>query len=171
LRKRGQTGKGEERWGGWRSLGAAGSGIARKALGGKGRAFAAFITDWPAIVGQEEARHCQPLALRFPDPGLRRDAVLTLKVDSAAWSTELSHRQAQLLERINGYFGYPAVASLRFKTGPLPRLQEEAPAPGTRERPLSKAEEERLEALLAAVENPGLRRSLERLGRRLFSRR
>lgn len=159
----------ERRGGGWRSLGAAGAGIARRALGRKGRAFAAFVTDWPSIVGEETAAHCLPLSLRFPEHDSRRDAVLTLKVDSGAWAAELSHGKRLLLERINGYFGYSAVAEVRFKSGPLPRHDEPPPEPAP-QRPLTAAEEARLAAMLEKVETPELRRSLERLGRRLLAR-
>lgn len=169
----------KRRGGGWRSLGTAGAGIARKALGSKGRAFAAFLTDWPSIVGDDTARHCLPVSLRFPERDLRRDAVLTLRVDSGAWAAELSHSQDFLLERINGYFGYGAVAKLRLQTGPLPGQSpkitgDEKPNPWgavKATRPLTPAEEKKLEALLSKVENPELRASLERLGRQLLIRR
>ncbi|MBB3065953.1 DUF721 domain-containing protein [Limibacillus halophilus] len=177
--KFGNSGLSKRRGGGWRSLGAAGAGIARKALGSKGRAFAAFLTDWPSIVGEETARHCLPVSLRFPDREIRRDAVLTLRVESGAWAAELSHSQDVVLERINGYFGYGAVAKLRLQTGPLPGQRSKSEGRGNPDpwekakasRPLTPVEEQKLQALLSEVENPELRASLERLGRQLLARR
>lgn len=160
----------ETRRGGARPLSSLVQPLAKKALGKKGRAFAAFLADWPAVVGEETARHCLPQKLTFPDRQERRDGKLTLRVSSQAWATELQHQERQLLEKINVYFGYSAVASLRFTSGPLP----EKPGGGARRpalRPLTGEEERALEERLAAISDPELKEALRRLGQRVLARK
>ena len=60
-----------------------------------------------------------PLKLAFPR-GERRDGTLILRV-RGSFAIELQHMAPQLLERINGYLGYGAVARLKFEQGRLPR--------------------------------------------------
>ena len=69
------------------------------------------------------------------------------------------------MERINGYFGYGAIARLRlqqvpYRPGSEPEQPGPAPAPGAETSP-------ELAARLEAVEDPELRAALGRLGRAL----
>ena len=161
----------ETRRGGMRPLGGLVQPLAKKALGKKGRAFAAFLADWPAVVGEETAAHCLPQKLGFPDRERRREGTLTLRVANQAWATELEHRAPQLLEKINVYFGYTAVARLRFTSGPLPQrpgAAGKAQPPKTRE---PRAEElAALDGRLASIEDPELRAAMRRLGERVLGR-
>jgi hypothetical protein len=51
-----------------------------------------------------------------------------LKVDGPR-AIELQHRSEQILERVNMYFGYRAIAQLRFLQAPLPKPKTQAPTP------------------------------------------
>ena len=82
--------------------------IAAPALRKRGFAQARLITEWPAIVGDMLARETVPQKLVFPR-GSRGDGVLHLRV-SSGFALELQHIAPQLIERINGFFGYGAVA-------------------------------------------------------------
>ena len=113
-----------------------------------------------AIVGEEVARHAKPLRLTFPK-GERRDGSLVLRVRSA-FAVELQHMAPQLLERINGYLGYGAVARLKFEQGRLPRPR---PAALLAPQGLDPAEEKKLARDLGRIEDPELRQALEGLGR------
>ncbi|MEC7656037.1 MAG: DciA family protein, partial [Pseudomonadota bacterium] len=53
--------------------------LTRKALGKRGLAEANLLTDWPTIIGAEQAKVCQPDKLTFPR-GERRDGTLHLRV-------------------------------------------------------------------------------------------
>jgi hypothetical protein len=65
-----------------------------------------------------------------------------------------------LIERINAFFGYGAVARLAFTQGP-PVTAAAAPAPL---RQLSAEEQRAIEARVAGVADPDLRAALARLG-------
>ncbi len=131
-----------------------------KPMGRRGFAEGGLIAEWPAIVGEEIARHAAPLKLGFPR-GERREATLTLRA-SGAFATELQHLAPQLIERINGYLGYGAVARLRIEQGRLPprrRTGNLEPAP------LSAGEKSRLESDLEPIADADLKRALAALGR------
>ena len=79
----------------------------------KARGFtqAAVITQWPAIVGESWARDCAPQKLVFPR-GERSGATLHIRTPGSV-AIELQHVEPVLIERINRYFGFRAVARRR----------------------------------------------------------
>ena len=83
----------------------------------RGFAAAAVLADWPLIVGERLSRRCQPIRLSFPH-GQRSRGTLLLHASVSA-AVELSHSERQVLERINGHFGFVAVARLRIVQAPL----------------------------------------------------
>jgi hypothetical protein len=137
--------------------------VTRPAFGRHGFAGGALVVDWPAIVGSAVASHTLPVRVRFP-PKERADGTLVVKVDSGAFALEVQHLEPLILERINGYFGWKAVARLKLAQGPLP----EPPRRAKPSAPLKEAGPA-LKASLSGVEDPDLRAALERLGRRLTS--
>ena len=90
----------------------------------RGLAEARVLTDWPSIVGEVLAARCQPVKLTGGSRG--HGGILHIHVAGSA-ALELQHSEPQLLERINSYFGYPAVARLRLIRAPL-ALPRRAPA-------------------------------------------
>src|SRR6185437_15606708 len=130
-------------------------GLIGKPLGRRGFGEGGLIKDWAAVVGEEVARHAKPLKLAFPR-GERRNGTLILRVRSA-FAVELQHMAPQLLERINGYLGYGAVARLKFEQGRLPR-----PRPPALLAPqlLEPTEEKKLAREVGQIEDPELRQAL-----------
>lgn len=148
-----------------------------------GFSAAALITDWDTIIGSDIAQYTMPERLKWPkrvdlsaevaeeDRG-RPGATLILAV-IAGRALDIQYKAAQLIDRINSYFGYRAVANLRIMQVPhikpptavaIPPLTPVAP-PVT-----AKPREE-----LAQIAEPGLRAALERmaegLGQRMATRR
>jgi hypothetical protein len=82
-----------------------------------------LVTDWPAVVGEEFAAVTTPERLLWPRRDRRTDAdvgchrrtgaTLVLRV-TPAQALEIQYATRQLIERINAYFGYCAVATLRI---------------------------------------------------------
>ncbi len=153
---------------GLRALGATVAKVASAALGKRGFAEAGVITDWPEIVGPQLAAHSSPVRLAFPR-GRRAEGTLHIRV-AGAFAVELQHLEPLVVERINRYFGYRAVARLAMVQGPLP---ERAPRRRHKAeiRRLSDEEERALAERLAAVPEAGLRQALRRLGRAVIGRR
>ncbi|ARJ66845.1 hypothetical protein WV31_14770 [Magnetospirillum sp. ME-1] len=135
--------------------------VTRPVFGRHGFAGGTLVVDWPAIVGSAVASHTLPLGIKFP-PKERTEGTLTVKVDSGAFALEMQHLEPLILERINGYFGWKAVARLKLRQGPLPDVARPPPA-----RPAAPSAPPPALERLAQVEDPELREVLERLGRRL----
>lgn len=140
--------------------------LTTKALQKYGFSTAGLILDWPSIVGSELARYTSPERLKWPRatepdeddvspaPARRAGAVLVLRVEPAK-ALDVQYRTRQIVERINTYFGYAAVAQLRIVQAPMPS----APA-----KPAPKRTIEPLTQEVAGVSDPGLRDALARLG-------
>lgn len=103
--------------------------LTRKAFEKYGFAAATLLTDWSRIVGPDIARYTQPDRIKWPkgvaaygelEAGAegRPGATLMLKVDPAR-AMDVEYRRAQLIERINGYFGYRAIVDIRIVQAPL----------------------------------------------------
>ncbi len=141
--------------------------VTKKLFGKRGFAEGGLAADWPGIVGAELAARCRPGKLAFARAAERREGTLTLRVE-APFATEVQHLAPQIMERINGYFGYRAVARLRLKQvaytarpatlGPASQSTKPEPAPEISPE---------LAARLDTVEDPELRAALGRLGRAL----
>jgi hypothetical protein len=133
--------------------------ITQVAIGSRGFAEAGLITHWPEIIGAELARGCQPDMLRFPK-GERHDGTLTLRCIGAL-ALEIQHQTPILIDRINGFFGYRAVARLRLIQGTLRRR----PARAAAKLPaLAPAEQAATEATVAALPDSEVKDALRRLG-------
>jgi hypothetical protein len=130
--------------------------LTRRALGKYGFSYAGLITDWEAIVGAELARNCQPEKISFPS-NKRDSGVLRLRAASGA-ALEIQHLEPQILDRINSYFGYRAVARLQLTNGPVRR----AAAASRSDAAAKPAPNDNVTTV--GVSDPKLRSALERLG-------
>jgi len=157
----------KRRAGGLRAIATALPQVTGKALGKLKPAEAALLADWAAIVGAEVAAWARPRRLRFPRKEERREGTLVLVVDPA-FALDLQHRQDQLLNRINGFFGYRAVARLRMEQGALPAPRQDATEQPP--RALAPVRAARLAAQVEAIEDEALRQALLRLGRAIAAR-
>jgi hypothetical protein len=84
--------------------------------------------DWAEIMGAELAAVCQLHSVsRGGGVGDGKALNLTLLVEPS-FALELSYQLPQLQQRVNAYFGYPAVATIRLKQQPLVREQPRSPA-------------------------------------------
>ena len=128
----------------------------------RGLAEAKLPSEWPTIVGPALAARCHPMRLsrRTDRPG----GILLLHVAGAA-ALELQHSEPQILERINGFFGFDAVSGLRLIQAPLPRSSPRPVAPV--KRSVSDAQEIELAQAVRDIRDPDLRAALQGLGRTL----
>lgn len=126
------------------------------------------VTRWPEIVGEIHARVCAPEAIRFP-PGEKSDGILELVVTPAS-APLIQHVIPEIMERVNRFFGYRAVARVKLRQGAVkpPRYtgagRETAKAP-----PSLKPIPMELGAGLRDIGDPELRAVLESLARGLGS--
>ena len=141
--------------------------ITKPLFGRRGFAEGAVIGDWPSVVGAELAEHTSPERIVFRS-GARREGTLHLRVDGGGHAIEVQHLEPQIVERINGFFGYRAVACLKLIQGPLPPRKTLSPA---KFRPLRESQEKDLKERLADIDDDGLKSALEGLGRAVLASR
>ncbi len=151
------------------AVGAYVPGIARKVFEAHGFSSASILSDWPEIIGAEFAAITAPERIVWQRGGNNPDfdeesqtrtashkrsgATLVLRVEGPR-SLEIQHITPQLLERINIYFGYRAVAGLRSIQGPGMR-ETLRPAPVKEIKKIELDEEIKDEKLRAALEKLG----------------
>ena len=80
----------------------------------RGLARAELISWWPEIVGAAYAGRTAPERIRWPRDG--KAATLIVRCDPSL-ALQFSYETDRVRERLNGYFGYPAVGSVRIVQG------------------------------------------------------
>lgn len=122
-----------------------------------------LLESWPEIVGAEAAEVTQLLKIIWP----RRKAAgemfepATLVVACEGFSAvKLQHESSQLIQRINGFFGYCAIARLKIEQKPVRPAQPPVPDKGD----IDDRQKDRLEQITVEISDKALRGSLYRLG-------
>jgi hypothetical protein len=106
--------------------------ITAKAFECYGFHTAEIMTQWAAIAGAELAAMAQPARIKWPrggaaaDDGKLEPAALILNVDPAR-ALEIEYRAHEIADRINRYFGYRAIGTVKVVQVPL----KAAPQPGS----------------------------------------
>jgi hypothetical protein len=77
-----------------------------------------IVSRWAEIVGERYAKVSSPESIRFP-AGKKAGGVLTLMVDGAH-APLIQHLTPMIVERVNRFFGYPAINRIVFRQGKLP---------------------------------------------------
>jgi len=120
------------------------------------------VTRWPEIVGTKHARVCMPEAIRFP-PGEKSGGILELVV-VPAHAPLISHVIPEIIERVNRFFGYSAVARVKLRQGAVkPPVEDRRPAAPPSLKPIPME----LGDSLRDIGDPELRAVLESLARSL----
>ncbi len=128
--------------------------VGRAAFRRFGFVQSAVVSRWPEIVGQRYAAVSTPESIRFPR-GEKTAGLLTLVVEGAH-ATMMQHIAPTLIERVNRFFGYEAVARVTIRQGAArPRVVAKPKLP-----PPPAAE---LGDSLRAIGDPELRAVLESL--------
>lgn len=126
-----------------------------------GLATSQLITRWRDIAGEELSAVTRVLRINWPrqrnDNGVmqnaRSGATLVLQVESA-YALDAQHAAPQILERVNALYGWPAIAKLSLRQGPV--MQDRMPEVKTR-RPGDSS------GTVAGIKDDDLRAALARL--------
>jgi hypothetical protein len=139
--------------------------IGRAAFRRFGFVQSSVVTRWPEIVGARHAQVCSPESIRFP-PGEKRDGILQLVV-VPAHAPLIQHVIPEIMERVNRFFGYKAVARVKLRQGVVKPSPAEAGRPKESGPPLLKPIPMELGDSLRDIGDPELRTVLESLARSL----
>ncbi|SFF74804.1 hypothetical protein SAMN05518801_101204 [Novosphingobium sp. CF614] len=136
--------------------------IGRTAFRRFGFVQSSVVSRWPEIVGARHARVCSPESIRFP-PGEKSGGILQLVV-VPAHAPIIQHVIPEIIERVNRFFGYNAVAKAKIRQGEVkapPASKPQAVVPALRPVPLELGDS------LRDIGDPELRAVLESLARSL----
>jgi hypothetical protein len=138
--------------------------IGRSAFRRFGFIQSSVVTRWPEIVGPKHARVCAPESIRFP-PGEKSEGILQLVV-VPAHAPLIQHVIPEIMERVNRFFGYKAVAKVKLRQGEVKPPSAEAPPtapPSLKPIPMELGDS------LRDIGDPELRAVLESLARSMGS--
>jgi hypothetical protein len=120
-----------------------------------------IVSRWGEIVGERYAKVSSPESIRFP-AGKKASGVLTLLVEGAH-APLVQHLSPMIIERVNRFFGYPAINRIVFRQGKLPS------PPARPQRPEPRPVPKDLGEGLREIADPELRACLESLASRIAS--
>lgn len=134
----------------------------------KGFIDAKIIANWKIIAGEEISKLCSPVKVSFT-PNQKRNGTLYISIKSPAFSLEVQANQPRIIDKINSYFGYEAIAQIRIVI--KNKKDNFAQNDNSIHKPkLKKSAESKFEKSLEKTsENEELHTALERLKNAMFS--
>jgi len=117
-----------------------------------------LLKDWAVIVGNNYAKTVLPEKVIFPKEK-NTDGTLYVTVESSGVACLFEHAKGDIIHRINSYYGYAAISSIRIKTSHHYQLSQVK-----KQRALSSEEKETVNGHLIHVEDEELKDILSRLG-------
>lgn len=122
----------------------------------------ALINAWPEIVGEELAATSMPSKVQWKrriseddefEPG-------TLQVAAEGMAAlHLQHQTSQIIDRVNSFMGYKAIARIRLVQKPV-----ETKKPKKRQRPMTEGQKRKVEKLTNTIDDDDLKASMKRFG-------
>lgn len=141
--------------------------LARPLLGQHGFTQVELIAHWSDIMGQELALGVKPVRLTFPAKD-RMNGTLYVRSAGGAFALLLEHQKGRIVERVNTYFGYPAISNLKIEQGGVRFQHEQEPEP---EWPLSEEELMPLLEKVNTISDESLRQKTLEIGIKLLQHR
>ena len=129
-----------------------------------------LIAAWPDLVGEEFRETTLPEKIDWPrrinetDPFKPATLVIACESSSALF---FQHELGVVLERINVFFGFEAIARIRIVQKPVLKPRQDTAVPVTSN---SKDDLARLSAILDEISDPELKQTLEKLGLGVLSK-
>ena len=147
--------------------------LTKDIFGKKNLLFGKMLAQWAQIAGPEIAAIALPLDLKFQrkaekEKGGSAQAVLHLAVKPAS-ALELSYQKNLLIERLNVFFGYPAIKDIKIIQN-SEIMDKEKPAK-LKTKPLTLQQQQNIEQITANIADNDLQTALKNLGKAIASRR
>lgn len=134
--------------------------ITKPILGKHGFIEIDILSSWDEIVGQDLAKGILPERISF-SANSRVNGTLYVKASGGAFAMLFEHQKSRVLERINTYFGYPALSQIKIKQGAL-KLKS---TPTTPSQHLTPDQEQDLQNKLRSISDPDLHDRLYSIGK------
>ena len=146
-------------------------GLTKEIYGSKNMLFGKMLAAWGEIAGADIATRALPLDLKFQRAreGTKGagQAILHLAVRPAD-ALEMSYQKTLLIERLNVFFGYSAIKDIKFiQNSEIMNKKKQAIA---KNRPVTAQEEQKIDTLVAGIQENDLQTALKNLGKAIASR-
>lgn len=145
--------------------------VTEPALGKKGMLYAKLIAQWTGVIGPDKARLATPIRISFDkdqtDKGKYTGGTLVLATTSAH-ATVIQHDAALWLDKINLFFGYPALAHIKLIHSAGDLRDQEKRIRRDREPRLSSETRNHIQSLVETVDDEDLKKALQKLGESLY---
>lgn len=144
--------------------------LAKQLLGKQGLLLVDLLADWQHIIGETMARFVLPQRLIFAK-GARDNGTLELLTSNGAIALEVQQMSPQIIEKVNVYFGYAAVAKLKIVQNSAPEIFPVAKntSENVKKNLVSTSEEIYITNIIKDINDENLRHCLEKLGRYVLS--
>jgi hypothetical protein len=142
--------------------------LTKAAFAKHGFASADLLSHWPEIVGADNAAFCTPERIIWPrsnasvtpaDKHLEKPAGTLILNAAAGRALDVQYKTEHLLECINGYLGYHAIAKIKVHANTAPQPARTPPS----RPPLEPS------TILDHLEDPALKEALARLNAGILS--
>lgn len=148
-------------------------GLTKDIFGKKNLLFGKLVSQWAQIAGEEIASRATPLDLKFQrkaekEKGGSPQAVLHLAVQPA-FALEFSYQKGLLIERLNVFFGYPAIKDIKIIQNS--EIMDKKAISAPKNKPLTLQQQQDIEQLTSSVADNDLQTALKNLGKAIASRR
>jgi len=125
-----------------------------------------ILSKWPQIVGVFFADHSEPEKISYITENVNEmnepiyQNTLYVKVSPAA-AVEFQHYQDKIIEKINSYFGYKAIAELRLHQNFVPKKNSRTI---DRKQNFSEEDKNHIKRSITNIKNKDLEKSIVKLG-------
>lgn len=146
-------------------------GLTKDVFGRKNALFGKLLAEWPLIAGAEMAARTTPLDLKFSRQKNKNDghqAILSLAIQSA-YALEFNYQKNLLIERLNVFFGYPAIKDIKIVQNS--EVMNKADAATLKTRPVTLQEQQKIDTIVADIKENDLQTALKNLGKAILSRK
>lgn len=146
--------------------------FAKEVLGNNGHVNIELLSSWEEIVGKKIASYSLPQKLSFGKDE-RTGGCLTLVVLAGAFAMEIQQNTQKIIDKINTFFGYPAVSKIKIiqRSSPDNFLVSKKTTNKMKKNVVSLEEKSYITELVKNVKSEEMRNSLENIGKSVFSRR
>lgn len=153
------------------------SGLLNKVFSDRGFTSREIITQWATIVGADLAQVTSPERLKWPrktsmsanpdTQNAHESASLHIRVEGPI-AIEVQHLAPQIIERINQFFGYPAIGAIRIIQAPIADRRTMRNTDPERDRASERVETgSNPDSPISGIVDPDLAAALARLGNRV----
>ena len=135
-----------------------------------GFAYGELMARWPEIVGGALAQHSEPERIKWPrgsgENAQKLGGTLVIRAEPGR-GLDLQYQTHQIIERINQFYGYGAITSIKIMQGHLAKSK----ALTNKDNIIDDKTEEALELRLQSIADEKLKEALHRLGAGALARR